>query len=213
MTFMNWKKALLKNFRLYAITDLKSADSEIVAKIDQALAGGVDIVQLRSKVFSDRELFSLAVKIRKITAKRKKLFIINDRVDLMMLADADGVHLGQDDMPIHAARKIVGKEKIIGISTHSIDQAIGAQKSGADYIGFGPLFETPTKPNYVPVGLSAVREVVRKITIPFVCIGGINETNIDQILKAGATRAAVVRAIFADPNPKEAARKLKQRMV
>ncbi len=209
---MNWKKELLKNFQLYAITDLKESGSAILQKINDALCGGVDIIQLRSKSLLDNELYRLAVKIQKMTAKQKKLFIINDRIDLAMAAGADGVHLGQDDLPIQAARKITGKEKIIGISTHSVEQAVRAEKNGADYIGFGPIFGTPTKPDYQPIGLRSIHTVSQRVKIPFVCIGGINRLNAKQVVGAGAKRIAVVRAIFNDANPKAAAQQLKQRM-
>lgn len=210
---MNWKRESLENFRLYAVTDLKEPDSAILQKIDDALLGGVDMIQLRSKLLSDKELYDLSIQIQKMTSKRKKLFIINDRIDLAIAADADGIHLGQDDLPIQAARKIAGKEKIIGISTHSVEQAVEAEKNGADYIGFGPIFGTPTKPDYKPIGLEQIREVNQKLKIPFVCIGGIDLSNVNQVVSAGAKRIAVVRAIFNESDPKTAAQKLKQRMV
>lgn len=131
----------------------------------------------------------------------------------MLASGADGVHLGQDDMPIQLVRKIAGKEKLIGISTHSLEQAICSEKSGADYVGFGPIFSTPTKPDYAPVGLSLIKLVDKKLKIPYVCIGGINLSNLSQVLNAGAKRVAVVRAVFDNLSPKEAAQQLKQRMV
>ncbi|MBI4358310.1 MAG: thiamine phosphate synthase [Candidatus Omnitrophica bacterium] len=217
---MSWKNECLKNFRLYAITDLKSpltpalspggrkgeGSSKILADIEGAFRGGVDIVQLRSNVFSDRVLLELGEKIRRITQKVRKLFIVNDRVDLMLAMDADGVHLGQEDLPIDIARRMIGnRKKIIGKSTHSLKQALQAEREGADYIGFGPIFETPTKPTYPPVGLQTIREVMKRIKIPMVCIGGIDPTNVKQVIEAGAHRIAVVRAIFGVPDVYQAA--------
>ena len=208
---MNWKKERLNNFSLYAITDLKDEDPAILSKITKALRGGVDVIQLRSKSLSDGALFRIGKKIRVLTRKMKKLFIVNDRVDLMMALDADGVHLGQDDLEIQTARKIIqNRNQIIGRSTHSLAEALKAQQEGADYIGFGPIFETPTKPDYKPVGLDLIRMVLKRVRIPVVCIGGIDASNVKRVIQAGANRIAVVRAIFSSQNPEKAARELKE---
>lgn len=208
---MNWREERLKNFRLYAITDLREKDPQILAQIEGALRGGVDIVQLRSKILSDQVLLDLGTKIRRLTRKLKKLFIVNDRVDLMLAMDADGVHLGQEDIPIRVARRMIGdSNKLIGCSTHRLKQAIEAEREGADYIGFGPIFETPTKPTYQPVGLGSIREVVRRIKIPVICIGGIDRSNVRKVIKAGANRVAVVRAIFSSKDTYRAAFALKR---
>ncbi len=207
---MNWKKERLKNFKLYAITDLKVEDLQILIKIKKALQGGVDVVQLRSKMLSDSALLGLGKEIRRITQKLKKLFIVNDRVDLMLAIDADGVHLGQDDLSIGIARRMIkNRDKIIGCSTHSIKQATQAEREGADYIGFGPIFETPTKPTYQSIGLNQIGQVMAKVRIPVVCIGGINRFNISKVVDAGAKRVAVVRAIFSASDPYRAALQLK----
>lgn len=211
---MDWKKKCLKEFKLYAITDLKREDPEIIRKIEAALAGGVDVIQLRSKHLSDRSLIDLGMKILKITRRMKKLFIVNDRLDLMKVIDADGVHLGQDDLPIQVARKLIrDPKKIIGVSTHSLQQATKAQKEGADYIGFGPIFTTPTKPDYPPVGLTEVRKVAKKIKIPMVCIGGIDRMNLGSVRFVGGSRVAVVRAIFEAVDPYEAAKDLRAQLL
>ena len=207
---MSWKKNCLKNCKLYAITDLKEEDPGIVKKIEGALRGGVDIIQLRSKALSDSVLLRLGKKILKLTQTHKKLFIVNDRVDLMLAMNADGVHLGQDDLPVGIARRLItNSEKIIGCSTHSLKQALEAERQGADYIGFGPIFGTPTKPHYQPIGLNDISGVVSKSKIPVFCIGGIDRNNIEQVLQAGANRIAVVRAVFSTPNPFSAAEDLK----
>ncbi len=207
---MSWKKECLKDFKLYAVTDLKEEDPEIFAKIKGALRGGVDIVQLRSKSLSDLELLKLGKEIRKLTLKFKKLFIVNDRIDLALAVEADGVHLGQNDLPIKTARQMIGRrDVIIGCSTHSLKQAMQAEREGADYIGFGPIFETPTKPTYQPLGLDMIRQVMKQVRIPVVCIGGINRSNIAEVIGAGAEKIAVVRAIFAAADPCRAALELK----
>lgn len=208
---MTWKKTVFENFRLYAVTDLKSADETLLQKIDAAYRGGADIVQLRAKNLNDRKLTSLGLEIRKIADRHRKLFFVNDRVDIAIAVSADGVHLGQDDLPINVARRICQQAGIvmwIGKSTHSIEQAVIAEKEGADYIGVGPVFETPTKPGREPVGLELVRQVSEKIRIPFVTIGGIDQNNMGQVLDAGAMRIAVVRAIFSASDPAEAAGRL-----
>jgi thiamine-phosphate pyrophosphorylase len=209
---MGWREEVFKDFRLYAVTDLRAEEPGALRKIEQAYRGGTDIVQLRSKVLSDVALIRLGLKTAKLAAKYKKLFFVNDRVDLALVTGADGVHLGQDDMTIPAARKLaarMGHKLWIGKSTHSLRQAFAAVKEGADYIGVGPVFPTPTKPNANSVGLQYVRQAALRIQIPWVAIGGIDLKNIFQVTAAGATRIAVVRAIFAAKEPEIVARKLK----
>ena len=212
---MNWKKSLFANFRLYAVTDLKTADPDILEKIDAAYRGGADIVQLRSKTLTDRELLSLAKKARALADRRRKLFFMNDRVDLALAAGADGVHLGQEDFPVEEALQLcrrAGAKLFIGKSTHSLEQARTAVCEKVDYIGVGPVFETPTKPGRAPVGLELVRQIHRKVKIPFVAIGGIDPTNIDRVLAAGADRIAVVRAVFAAADVCAATGKLRKKI-
>jgi thiamine-phosphate pyrophosphorylase len=197
---MNWKKKVFENFRLYAVTDLPREDPEIFAHVESAYRGGADIVQLRSKALSDEVLFRLGLRFGKIADKYRKLFFVNDRPDLALAVAADGVHLGQDDLPIRAVRRLAGKKLWVGKSTHSLKQALAAVREGADYIGVGPVFETPTKPGYPAVGLELIQQVRKRIKIPFVCIGGIDLHNIHRVLEAGAERVAVVRAVFAAPD-------------
>lgn len=198
-------------FRLYAVTDLKKADAVFFRKAEQSLKAGVDILQLRSKGLSDRELIRAGTLLRKLTRKYDRLFFINDRADLALACNADGVHLGQDDMSIAAARKILRDSgMIIGKSTHSLKQALAAVKEGADYIGVGPVFGTPTKPDYRPVGLRLLTQVSGKVKIPFVAIGGIHHGNLPMVLEAGARRAAVVRGIWDQENPFQAVLEMKR---
>ena len=212
---MSWKKDVFRNFKLYAVTDLDQESDEVLLKVEKAYRGGVDIVQLRSKRLGDAALIRLGRKIRKLADENQKLFFVNDRPDLALALNADGVHLGQEDMPVEVARKLfrrAGVEMFVGKSTHAMDQAKAACLEKADYIGIGPVFETPTKPDYKPAGLEYVREVSAFAKIPCVAIGGIHLNNIDQVLEAGGRRAAVVRAIFASEQPDQAARKLRERI-
>lgn len=200
----------MKDFILYVITDKKASKGRgHLEVIKSAIDGGADVVQLRDKDAGVRELVQVGNEIRLLTHRRHVDFIVNDRVDIALATDADGVHLGQDDLPLSLARKIIGKEKIIGVSTHSLDEAIQAEADGADYIAVGPVFATPTKPDYKPVGLELIRQVRMRIKIPFVVIGGIDENNIKDVVKAGATRVAVVRAVVGSDNITEATKRLK----
>lgn len=210
-----WRGKIFKNFRLYAVTDLKTENSEMLRAIEAAYRGGADIIQLRSKVLSDVALIRVGLRIKKISEKERKLFFVNDRVDLALAMGADGVHLGQEDMPVRMARKLArqaGMKVWIGKSTHHLKQAMDAVREGADYIGVGPVFRTPTKPGVKSVGLRLVRQVAAKIRIPWVAIGGIDLGNIRDVAAAGAVRIAAVRAIFSARDPERAARELKQEM-
>lgn len=212
---MDWKKKVFSGFHLYAVTDIKAEDSEAIERVEAAYRGGVDIVQLRSKVLSDAALIRLGLVIRKIAGRSRKLFFINDRVDLAIVTGADGVHLGQEDVPVGVARKLArqaGHKLWVGKSTHSLKQALAAVREGADYIGVGPVFATPTKPDAKSVGLRFVKQAAMKIRIPWVAIGGINLGNIRSVASAGASRVAVVRAVFAAKNSENAARELKYRL-
>ena len=197
---------------MYAVTDLHDEGSRVLQKIEQAYRGGTDIVQLRSKRLSDAALIRLGLKLGTIAKKYRKLFFVNDRVDLALVTGADGVHLGQGDMPVCLARKMAqraGRKIWIGQSTHSLIQALQAVNEDVDYIGVGPVFATPTKPQAKSVGFSFVKQAAARIRIPWVAIGGIDLKNLRSVMDAGATRVAVVRAVFAKQSPERAARELK----
>ena len=162
----------------------------------RAIAAGVRTIQLREKKMSRKKLYQEALSTRKVSLKYGATLIINDHVDIAMAVGAEGVHLGQDDMPLCEARRILGRNKIIGISTHTLKQAVDAQKSGADYIGFGPVFKTATKDAGRPRGIRALIEVKRHVKIPVVAIGGINLGNISDVFMAGADAVAVASAIL-----------------
>ena len=166
----------------------------------------VDIIQLRDKRSNRGSVLKAAMKLNKIFKATKKIFIINDYPDIAKIADCDGVHLGQGDWPVKKARKLLGRNKIIGVSCHNLKQAKKAQSEGADYIGIGPVFATKTKPDYLPIGLSVVNALKGRINIPYFAIGDIKKDNINSIVKQRAKRAAVCRAILEAKDYKKAAR-------
>ena len=176
--------------------------------VEEAIAGGASVVQFRDKTSRDPEFFQQAEKILAVTRKHHIPLIINDRIQATKELGAEGVHLGQDDASLAEARRILGEAAIVGRSTHSPEQALAAQKEGFDYIGVGPVFQTPTKPTYQPVGLDLVRFAAKNIQIPFVAIGGIEEGNVKQVRDAGAKTVAVVRAIMGSATPRQITRKL-----
>ena len=211
MDILESKKKKFSVSRLYVITDFKRWSEEESSRIKEACRGGADIIQLRSKTLDRESLMEAGSAIRNVTAEEGVLFIVNDDPELALAVDADGVHLGQGDISISAARKIFGKKPfLIGKSTHNVRQAIAAEKEGADYIGIGPIFSTPTKPNYGAVGLPLIKEVKNVVRIPSVAIGGIDASCIPSVMKAGAERVAVVRAIFGAADVYEAAQQLKE---
>ena len=193
----------MKPFRLYVITGEEFHPGRpLLDVMTEALEGGADIIQMRDKKSSKKVILEKAKMLRELTRKYDVPFIVNDHIDVALAVDADGVHLGQDDLPLVEARKIVG-DKIIGISTHSIEQAREAEKNGADYIGVGPIFPTKTKEDVVPpVTTSYLKEVVREISIPFVPIGGIKLHNIDEVLDAGGTCVCVISAVVGSEDVK-----------
>jgi thiamine-phosphate pyrophosphorylase len=199
-----WDTALVRiqDARLYFICDIAR-----LGALEPALYGGVDVFQLRDKRASDDELLQAAATARALCERHGALFVVNDRPDVAVAAGADGVHLGQDDMPLEQARAIMGPELLIGLSTHSPGQVDAA--SGADYIGVGPVHATPTKLGRPAVGLDLVRHAAAHARVPFFAIGGIDHTNIGAVVSAGATRAAVVRAIGEAADPEGAARELR----
>lgn len=195
----------LFNTRLYYVTSLSPG----LPAIEAGLKGGVQILQLRDYSLKDGELLSAAHELRALTRRYQALFIVNNRPDIALLSEADGVHVGQEDMPAADARKILGPGKIVGVSTHALDQAKKAVADGADYIGVGPVYATPTKAGRTPVGLEYVHQVSDlKPSIPWFAIGGIDSSNLGPVLEAGARRVAVVRAIGDCARPREAAESL-----
>lgn len=202
-----------EDFMLYVILDKALAGGrDLIEVAGDAISGGADAIQLRDKRATAAELIRIGRGLRKLTQRKKALFIVNDRVDIALALNADGVHLGQDDLPIDAARGLMGENKIIGISTHSLEQALKAEREGADYIGVGPIFPTPTKPDYPAIGIEIIPEIKKNIHIPFVAIGGINSSNVSKVVDEGAESIAVARAVVQAKDISGAARELKEKL-
>jgi thiamine-phosphate pyrophosphorylase len=195
------KPANFEQRLLYGILDLNYVDAaNAPSAVSAMIAGGVDIVQLRGKSIEIAKLTALAAELHPITAKHDVPLIINDHAEIARSVPLDGVHVGQDDISIARAREIGGRDLIVGKSTHSFEQAIAAEKEGADYIGFGPLFATPTKPDYVPIGLADIRKVHDAVPIPIFCIGGIKLNNLMHVIAAGAQRVVIVSGLLQSKN-------------
>lgn len=207
------KAGILENVRLYAIADPSLClDRILVELISQAIEGGVQMIQLRDKKSGDFEFLGLARRIHKITWRKKIPLIINDRVDVAKVMDAEGVHLGEEDLPVKEARKILGSKKIIGASATEIKIAKIKEREGADYIGLGPVFETGSKEIERPLGVGILKEAKQLIKIPVFPIGGVNLNNLGQIITTGTSRIAVISAIFMAEDVKKAAQELVRRL-
>lgn len=184
-------------------------DEEAIAELAR---GGAKIVQLREKNLKTRDYYDLAVLYRIETRRHGMALIINDRLDIALAAEADGVHLGADDLPVRAARELLGPSAIIGGSSHSVEEALMVQDEGATYVNIGPLFPTPTKPGAKPVGLEEVKKVASVLSIPFTVMGGVTLENLDSALSAGAKKIGVVSAIFGSGDIESATREFKRRI-
>lgn len=195
---------------LYLLLTRESCRCDWDMVIRGALNAGVDLVQLREKTLSDRELMTLGKKARDLMREAGALFIMNDRPDLAVLLDADGVHVGQDELTVREARRIVGPDRLIGVSTHTIEQARQAVEDGANYLGVGPVFSSATKNFSQLAGLDFVRQVAEEITLPWFAIGGISPETLPELLSAGAQRIAVSHAVCGSSEPGEAALRLKE---
>jgi thiamine-phosphate pyrophosphorylase len=202
------------NIDLYPVTCEKLSNGRSNLEVLEGLiAGGSKVVQLRDKEASPGHLYRMAVVFREMTAKAGMLLIVNDYVDIAMAVDADGVHLGQDDIPPEAVRDIA-PDLVIGVSTHSLDQALAAQQAGADYINIGPIYPTGTKEVAAKVlGPEAVLEIGSQVDIPFTVMGGIKDSNLDEMLKRGAKRLAVVTAVTQAENIAGTVRKMRERII
>jgi thiamine-phosphate pyrophosphorylase len=199
------------DFNLYLITDRRaSGGRDLALVVEEALKGGVKAVQLREKDLSSRDLYELAYAMRKLTARYSAGLYINDRVDIALAVDADGVHLGESSLPIHRARKMLGKKRLIGVSCHNPVNAVAAQDFGADFITYGPVFHTPSKAAYgPPVGIDSLREVTPpRLRIPVFALGGITSKNARQVISAGVHGIALISAVIAAENPREEAKTL-----
>jgi thiamine-phosphate pyrophosphorylase len=195
--------------RLYLVTEARPGGRDPEDLLRAALQGGVDVVQLREKSGDDHAVVRAGRVFRRLCDAYDALFVVNDRPDLAIACAADGVHLGQDDGHVRAVRRLVGEDLLIGLSTHSPEQIDAA--AGVDYIAVGPVYATPTKPEYPPVGTQLVEYAAAKARVPFFAIGGIDAENVAEVVAAGADRIAVVRAIRDAADPAEAARLLRTR--
>lgn len=195
---------------LYAVTDRGIlGEKDLYLSIEEAVEGGVTVLQLREKNISTLEFHNIAVKAKAITSKYKVPLIINDRIDIAMSSDADGLHIGQNDMPVAIARKILGKDKIIGVSVRNLEEALTAVENGADYLGVGAVYPTGSKDDATLVGLEILKVIKENVKIPVVAIGGINADNCRQVMSFNADGVAVISAIFGKSNIGDACKNLK----
>jgi thiamine-phosphate diphosphorylase len=193
----------IKHWILYVITDeiLSGGRSHLeIAK--KAIAGGANVIQLRDKKASSRKLFKVGIQLRELTSQNNINLIVNDRVDVALAIQADGVHVGQSDLPASTARQLIGSQKILGVSAGSLQEAIQAQKDGADYLGVGPIFEARSTKYDAgePIGLKLIQDVRKNCNLPIVAIGGINQENMKEVILSGADCAAIISAIVSAEN-------------
>lgn len=195
------------DFKLYLITDrtLITHHSSLVTAVEEALEAGVRAVQFREKDLPVREQLDMAYSMKDLTTRYNAMLFINDRVDIALCVGAEGVHLGQSGIPVHAVRDMAGNKLMIGASTHSLEEASIAEEEGADFITFGPIYDTPSKVKYGrPVGIDALKEVNKKVSIPIFGIGGIKTDNIKDVIDAGAQGIALISGIFGEPDVRKA---------
>ena len=204
----------MKNFdtSLYFITDSTGfTEEEFLFRVEQALKGGVTLLQLREKNKTTREYIGLAEKVHKLTKKYNVPLIIDDRIDVAMAVDAEGVHLGQSDMPVDIARRILGEDKIIGATAKTVPQATEAYEKGADNLGVGAIYPTTTKVKTVITPVDTLKEIVKAVPIPVNAIGGLNKDNISVLKNTGISGVCVVSAIMKAENPQKAAEEIKDK--
>jgi thiamine-phosphate pyrophosphorylase len=200
-------------WRLYVITDEQLSRGRSHLQIaEAAIRGGADAIQMRDKTASSGRIYRVALQLRALTREAKVSFVVNDRLDIALAADADGVHVGRQDLPVSVVRKILGPGKILGFSTETVEEAVTAEKEGADYLGVGPVFEAwRSKPDAgEPLGLDLITRIRRHCHLPIVAIGGITAENARKVREAGADAAAVISAIVAADDVEQAARRLKR---
>ncbi len=201
-------------YDLYVITDRRLSNGLSHAEVaKRVVQGGADIVQLRDKDLSDREYYRVAMEMRSVTRGTQTAFIVNDRIDVALASQADGVHLGQDDLPVEVARRLAPGDFVIGVSVSSVEEAVSAQASGADYVALGPIFETSTKSDAGPaVGLQLLREIREAVTIPLIGIGGISLENVHEVIASGADGVAVVSAVVGQTDIVTSVKRFKERI-
>ncbi len=199
------------DYSIYLVTDRDLMSTETLEEaVEQAIIGGCTLIQLREKDCSSLDFYSTAVKVKEITDKYNVPLIVNDRLDIALAVDAAGVHVGQSDMPAAIVRKIIGEDKIIGVSTGSLEQALKAQKDGADYLGVGAMYATGTKKDANPTSMEELKKIRENVSIPIVVIGGINKVTARDFKGIGIDGLAIVSAIIAQKDIAEAAREIKE---
>lgn len=198
----------LSQCRLYGILDTGYVEEErLIPVLRDLIRGGIDILQLRAKKNTSEEILAMARELAPICKSAGIPFILNDHPELVQEAGADGAHVGQDDLSVTEARRLAGSGALIGKSTHSLEQAVAAAAESPDYLGFGPLFATPTKPDYSPIGTEKIRTVYAALNVPIFCIGGIKFSNLPEVLASGARRVVIVSDLLqaSDPTAQTAA--------
>ena len=193
---------------LYLVTDKSDDVEKFLMTIEEAIKGGVSVVQIREKTADTLDFYNLALKVKEITEKHNVPLIINDRVDVALAVDAEGVHVGQSDMPCDVTRALVGPDKIVGVSAATIEEARKAESDGADYIGAGAVFPTATKDDAPKITKKDLKEIVESISIPVVAIGGITLNNAHELNDTGIAGLSVVSAIMSSENPKKSSEEL-----
>lgn len=198
------------NFDLYLVTDRsQTGGRDLLWVLERALEGGVRAVQLREKDLGGRDLFVLARRIKALCERNRASLFVNDRIDVALGVDADGVQLGSASMPVEAARELLGERKLIGVSTHSLNEARAAEQAGADFILFGPVYFTPSKAVYgIAQGIAPLKEVVEKNSLPVYAIGGVKAENIAEVKAAGVRGVALISAVLSAADPLAAAREI-----
>jgi thiamine-phosphate pyrophosphorylase len=211
MSGQHWSRS----WKIYILTDTSFSHGRTHLELARdAIAGGADAVQLRAKGINDLAFYEAARALRDLTRRTNTPFIVNDRVDIALAVDADGIHIGQDDLPAKVIRGITGGKKVLGVSARSVDEAVEAERNGADYVGLGPIYEArATKPNAgEPLGLDLIKAVRKRCKVPIVGIGGIGPQNIAEVLAAGADGVAVISAVVSAPDVTNAVRELKDQI-
>ena len=204
---------LTRGLDLALITNRKVSETKLTDIIEQAIEGGVGTVQLREKDLSTYDLYCLAKEIRELTEEKDVNLIINDRVDIAIAVDADGVHLGWQSLKIGIVRNMIGRDKLIGFSAHSLKEAKMAENSGADYVTISPIFETVNKDYFIkPLGVDEIGKIKAQINIPVIALGGINENNVSKVLKSGADGIAMISAILLSDSPGQAVTRICREM-
>lgn len=198
------------DYSIYLVTDRNLMSTETLEEaVEQAISGGCTLVQLREKDCSSLDFYNTAIKVKEITDKYNVPLLINDRVDIALAVDAAGVHVGQSDLPLTVVRKIIGEEKIIGVSTGNLEQALKAQKDGADYLGVGAMYSTGTKKDAKPTSMEELKKIRENVSIPIVVIGGINKDRVKDFEGTGIDGLAIVSAIISQKDIAGAAREIK----